>query len=59
MLFLDMPVISDPWSESGASTINSAVLEANPAAFLATQVNVPASSGNTSLIIRVATLSSS
>lgn len=51
--------MSEPWSESGASTVNSVVLEANPAAFLATQVKVPASSGNTSRMINVATLSSS
>lgn len=59
MLFLERPVTSDPWSDNGASTINSVVLEANPATFLATQVNVPASSGKTSRIISVATLSSS
>lgn len=59
MLFLDIPVISEPWSDNGASTISSAVLDAKPAAFLATHVNVPASSGKTSRMIRVATLSSS
>lgn len=59
MLFLESPVMSDPWSDNGASTVNSVVLDANPATFLATHVNVPASSGKTSLIINVATLSSS
>lgn len=59
MLFLESPVTSEPWSDSGASTVNSVVLDANPATFLATQVNVPASSGKTSLIINVATWSSS
>lgn len=58
-LLRDKPPVSDPWSESGVSTTSSVVLEANPAAFFATHVNVPASSGNTSLIIKVATLSSS
>jgi hypothetical protein len=38
-LFLDSPdVISDPCSLSGASTISSVVLEANPAEFFATHV---------------------
>lgn len=59
MLFLERPVISEPWSDNGASTASSVVLDANPAMFLATHVNIPASSGKTSLIIKVATLSSS
>jgi len=59
MLFLERPVTSEPWSDNGASTVNSVVLDANPATFFATHVNVPASSGKTSLIIKVATLSSS
>lgn len=59
MLFLERPVTSEPWSDKGASTVSSVVLDANPATFLATHVNVPASSGKTSLIINVATLSSS
>lgn len=58
-LLLEWPPVSEPWSDKGDSTTSSVVLDAKPAAFLATQVNVPASSGNTSLIIRVATLSSS
>lgn len=58
-LFLESPAASEPWSDNGASTVSSVVLDAKPAAFFATQVNVPASSGNTSLIIKVATLSSS
>ena len=52
-------VPSLPWSDSGASTTNCAELEAKPAAFLATIVNRPASSGKTSRIINVQTLSSS
>lgn len=52
-------VVSEPWSDKGASTTNSVVLDAKPAEFFATQVNLPASSGNTSLITSVATLSSS
>ena len=45
-------------TERGWLTISSAEEEANPTQFLATQVNVPASSGKTSLMTRVALLSS-
>lgn len=59
-LFLDTEtVVSEPWSDCGTSTTSSVVLDAKPAVFFATHVNLPASSGNTSLIMSVATLSSS
>ena len=45
-------------TERGWLTISSAEEEANPTQFLATHVNVPASSGKTSLMTRVALLSS-
>ena len=45
-------------TERGWLTISSAEEEANPTQFLATQVKVPASSGKTSLMTRVALLSS-
>ena len=50
-------IVSWTIPESGCSTISSAEEEAYPTQFLATQVKVPASSGNTSLITRVALLS--
>lgn len=43
----------------GCSTASSADEEAKPTLFLATQVKVPASSGKTSLMTRVARLESS
>ena len=45
-------------TERGWLTISSAEEEANPTQFLATHVKVPASSGKTSLMTRVALLSS-
>lgn len=58
-VFLDTDVTSEALSDKTTSTVSSVVLEAKPATFLATHVKVPASSGKTSLMIKVATLSSS